>query len=124
MDSALLASLAGLALADSLNPFTVAAQAYLLGTRDPMPRSIAFLVGTFLTYFLGGVLLLRGLTYVIERIWPLVPWWGLGTGEVALGLLLLHFAWYTGRKAAKGEAFKPPADLGFSRGSSVPDSSR
>lgn len=47
MTTSLILVLLGLALLDSPNPFTVAAQAYLLGTERPLPRSVAFLVATF-----------------------------------------------------------------------------
>lgn len=111
MNTALLASLAGLALADSLNPFTVAAQAYLLGTPNPMRRSIAFLLATFVTYFIGGILLLAGLSIFLERVVPLIPAWGFGAGELALGGLIGFFAFYAGKMAKEGKPFTPPSDL-------------
>lgn len=113
MNTALFASLAGLALADSLNPFTVAAQAYLLGTPNPMRRSLAFLVATFVTYLLGGVLLLAGLSLFVQRIVPLIPAWGFGAGELVLAALLGFFAFYAGRMAKEGKPFTPPGDLGI-----------
>jgi len=111
MNTALLASLGGLALADSLNPFTVAAQAYLLGTPNPMRRSLAFLCATFLTYFFGGVLLLAGLSFFLKSVVPLIPFWGFGVGELALSALLGFFAFYTGKMAKEGRPFTPPSDL-------------
>lgn len=111
MTAALFGVLTGLALADSLNPFTVAAQAYLLGTPRPMPRSVAFLLGTYATYLLGGLVLLEGWTLVLQRIAPLVPWWGLGAGELALGLATVAFGIWSLRKARAGVAFTPPAQL-------------
>lgn len=111
MNFALLLSISGLALADSLNPFTVAAQAYLLGTPNPMKRSVTFLVGTFVAYFLGGVLLLAGLRIFLERVMPLVPVWGFGAGEIVLGGVLGFCAFYAGRMAKQGKPFSPPKDL-------------
>ncbi len=113
MNTALLASLAGLALADSLNPFTVAAQAYLLGTPKPMRRSLAFLLTTFATYLLGGVLLLAGLDLFLKRVVPLIPAWGVGIGELALAALLGFFAFYAGKMAKEGKPFTPPNNLGI-----------
>ncbi|GJD93607.1 hypothetical protein OCOJLMKI_0803 [Methylobacterium iners] len=112
MDAPLLVSLIGLALLDSLNPFTVAAQAYLLGTRDPMPRSIAFLLGTFAAYFLGGVLLLEGLSLFLECLWPVMPRWAVGAGEMTLGLAAAVLAITMSRQASRGEAFTLPSNLG------------
>lgn len=112
VDPALLAVLTGLALADSLNPFTVASQAYLLGTPRPMRRSLAFLAGTYATYFAGGVLLLEGWTILLRRVLPLVPAWGYGAGEMALGAVLAGFAVWSWRRAAGGSPVTPPAGLG------------
>jgi cytochrome c biogenesis protein CcdA len=113
VNTSLLATLAALALADSLNPFTVAAQAYLLGTPRPMARSAAFLIATFVTYLVGGVLLLEGLSLFVARIVPLIPAWGLGAGELVLGLLLALAAIHTARMARAGTPFTPPAQLGL-----------
>lgn len=113
MNTGLLASLAGFALADSLNPFTVAAQAYLLGTPNPMRRSLAFLIATFATYFVGGVLLLAGLSLFLERVVPLIPAWGFGAGELALSVLLAFFAFYAGKMSKEGKPFSPPSNLGI-----------
>lgn len=113
MNPAVLASLAGLAIVDSLNPFTVAAQAYLLGTANPMRRSFAFLAATFVTYFIGGILLLAGLSVFVERVVPLIPAWGFGAGELALAALLGGFAFYAGKMAKEGKPVTPPSDLGI-----------
>lgn len=111
MNIELLGVLMGLALADALNPFTVAAQAYLLGTPRPMPRALTFLAGTYATYFLGGVLLLEGWNQFLARIAPLIPAWGFGAGESALGLLLMGFAIWSITRTRQGKPFRPPAAL-------------
>jgi hypothetical protein len=111
MDATLLAALVGLALADALNPFTVAAQAYLLGTPRPMPRALTFLAGTYATYFLGGVLLLEGWNQFLARVAPYIPAWGLGAGEIALGLLIGGFSVWSFARASQGKPFRPPAEL-------------
>lgn len=111
MSLAFLGILTGLAALDALNPFTVAAQAYLLGTPRPMPRSLAFLAGTYATYLLGGVLLLLGWSWALALISPLVPWWGFAAGEIALAVLVGGFAAWSLRKAAAGSPFTPPSDL-------------
>lgn len=112
MDPALLGVLTALALADSLNPFTVASQAYLLGTPRPMRRSLAFLAGTYAAYFAGGVLLLEGWSVLMGRVLPLVPAWGYAAGEVALGAALAGFAAWSWRRARGGSPVTPPASLG------------
>ncbi|MBG5568160.1 GAP family protein [Pseudomonas aeruginosa] len=127
MTIALLLAVSGLALADSLNPFTVAAQAYLLGTKKPMVRSLVFLVATFVTYLLGGFLLLQGWTALISSVLPRLPWWSLGVSETLLGLVLLGFAIWSLKRAKTGKPFEPPKDLSltatvaFAVGSTVAD---
>ncbi len=113
MDLALFGVLTGLALADSLNPFTVASQAYLLGTPRPMPRSLAFLAGTYAAYFAGGVLLLEGWAVLARRVLPLIPAWGYAAGEVVLGAALGGFAAWSLRRARGGTPLTPPASLGI-----------
>lgn len=114
MSWALVIALTGLAVADSLNPFTVAAQAYLLGTPKPMPRSLAFLLTTYVLYFAGGVLLLEGWTAFFRYAAPLIPDWGLPAGEIALGLAVAGAALWAWRKARRGAPFSPPAEMTIS----------
>jgi len=127
MNWPLLGALTGLALADSLNPFTVAAQGYLLGTPRPLGRSVAFLVGTFATYFLGGILLLQGWLAFFRHLAPRIPAGWIGAGEIILGLVLAGFAVWTFRRAGGGTPFRPPenlsvpATLAFAAASTVGD---
>lgn len=67
--------LAGLALIDALNPFSIAALAFLLSTDRPVQRAVVFVVGTFAVYFLAGVVLLEGWLILIEALLPLLPGW-------------------------------------------------
>ena len=127
MTFALLAVLSGLALVDALNPFTIAAQAYLLGTPRPMRRSLAFLVGTYATYLAGGVVLLFGWSTLLARVLPLLPFWGIPAGEALLGAGAFGFGVWSLRKSAAGTPFAPPSDLsvqatlGFAVASTVAD---
>ena len=111
MNWALFAALSGLALADSLNPFTVAAQAYLLGTPKSLARSTAFLVTTYIVYFAGGVLLLEGWTAFFRYVAPQIPVWGFGADELVLGVILAAASIWTWRKAKSGTPFSPPAEM-------------
>jgi cytochrome c biogenesis protein CcdA len=65
----LLASLVAIAALDSLNPTAIALQIYLLSTPKPIGRSIAFILGVFLTYWSAGLLAVLGLrTLVVSAI--------------------------------------------------------
>jgi len=87
----LLAMVSRLALVDALNPFTIAAQAYLLGTWRPMLRSITFLIGTYVTYLAGGVVLLLGWSVFLSQFMPLLASWAIPAGEILLGFGTLGF---------------------------------
>jgi hypothetical protein len=111
MNLQILTEISGLALLDSLNPFTVAAMAYLLGTPKSFARSFAFISGTYVVYFLGGVLLLQGLLALIRNLLPRLPPWSLGVAELTLSIALVAGAVWTWRKASSGTPFKPPENL-------------
>lgn len=115
MDSTLsfVAALAGLGLLDALNPFSIAAAAYLIGTPRPVPRTIAFILGTFVTYLIGGIGLTRGLVEVIELLLPRLPLWSLPAGELLLGAICVIGAVYLWVRAARGTALTPPKNLGI-----------
>lgn len=103
----LLAIIVPLAVLDSLNPITIAVHVYLLGTPEPKTRTTTFVVGVFLAYFFGGLLLALGLGSILEYVsnfsdktWRLV--------EAAVGLGLLGFGWYMrGGNSKKEEPAHP-----------------
>jgi hypothetical protein len=103
--------LAGLAALDSLNPFTIAVLAYLLGTSKPNVRVLIFIVGTFATYLLGGVLLLQGWTAALTRFAQFLPWWWVGVALAVAGLASFAACFFVVRRARAGLAFTPPANL-------------
>ncbi len=107
MDATFVAALVGLALLDALNPFSIAAQAYLLGTPRPMARSIAFVLGTFATYFAAGLLLVGGANAIVLRVLPQLPAWLIASAEIAFGLASIAGAAYLRRGAAQGPAPTP-----------------
>jgi cytochrome c biogenesis protein CcdA len=113
MAAALIVLLVGLALVDSLNPFTIAAQAYLLSTPRPLPRSLAFTAGTAATYFSGGVLLLGSWSAIRAWLIAVVPGWGWGAAELALGVGLGGFATWSWIRGTAGKPFTPPHSLGM-----------
>lgn len=64
----LLTYLGVIALADSINPTATILQIYLLSTPNPVKRSITFILGVFLAYFIAGCLFALGFTKLIENI--------------------------------------------------------
>jgi cytochrome c biogenesis protein CcdA len=66
--SALLPSLIAIAALDSLNPSAIAMQVYLLGTINPILRSIAYITGIFFAYWTSGLLAVLGLNRLIQTV--------------------------------------------------------
>jgi cytochrome c biogenesis protein CcdA len=64
----LIGSLVAIAALDSLNPTAVALQIYLLGTPQPVARSIAFILGVFLAYWTAGLSLVLGLGQLLSTV--------------------------------------------------------
>jgi cytochrome c biogenesis protein CcdA len=78
-----------LGLLDSLNPATIIAMVFLLSTTNPLPRTISFLLGVGLTYFLCGLLLHLGFSSVFDYLQNfLVSTWGYVT-RALLGVILV-----------------------------------
>ena len=65
-------------LADSLNPATIAVAAVLATGRRPVPRLLMYTLGTGVTYFLGGLVLVLGpkAEPLLEKLRGFVARWG------------------------------------------------
>lgn len=70
---ALLIGIVGLAFLDSLNPFSIAAMAVVIVGGHSIERGLVFIGGTFIAYFLGGLLILYGFVEAIKLLLPLIP---------------------------------------------------
>ncbi|MGL4608923.1 MAG: GAP family protein [Trueperaceae bacterium] len=86
-----------LGLLDSLNPATIIAMVFLLSTANPSPRTISFLLGVGITYFVCGLLVHFGLSSVFDYVQTfLASTWGyvsravLGVGLVGASLWLYY----------------------------------
>lgn len=80
-----IAGLLGLALLDALNPFSIAAMAFLLSTDRPSTRGLAFILGTAVVYLGFGIMLLEGWTAFLQSLLPLLPSWIPALVEVLAG---------------------------------------
>ncbi len=104
-------ALIGLALVDALNPFSIAAQAFLLSTGRPVARGLAFVLGTFAVYLLCGVVLLEGWLVLLHSLLPALPPWVPGGLEIGAGIAALAAGIYTWRQAAQGKSTPSPSNL-------------
>lgn len=100
----------GLALADALNPFSIAAMAYLLTTDRPMARGTVFILGTLAVYIPFGIMLVEGWTAVLAALVPLLPAWALGTALVVAGLSCIGFALWSWIKPGGRNGAMPLSD--------------
>ncbi|WP_066779642.1 GAP family protein [Sphingomonas sp. CCH5-D11] len=118
------AAITGLGLLDALNPFTVAAMAYLLGLRDAISRGATFLAGTFVTYAGFGIALVSGWAAFAEYVMPLVPEWAGPVAMVVGGLACVGIGIYTLKGATTPTLPDAPtvtATFLFAIGSTVAD---
>jgi hypothetical protein len=103
-------SFLGLAMADSLNPFSIAAMAYLLTTDRPMARGTVFILGTLVVYIPFGIMLVEGWTAVLAALVPLLPVWAVGTALVVAGLCCVGFALWSWMKPGGRGGAMPLSD--------------
>jgi len=104
----LLISLTPISLIDSLSllPFAVVVLAMLLNGPKPYLTSIGFLLGTMLSYFAAGVLIVFGLGEIIQRVTGIiVEWWNnpraidyILSIVVGIALILLGYRWAIARR--------------------------
>lgn len=66
--TALVLFLVAMGLLDSLNPFSIGLQIALLPLTKKAHHSLFFILGTFVTYFCGGLLIYFGVNVVITQI--------------------------------------------------------
>jgi cytochrome c biogenesis protein CcdA len=68
-------AIVGLGFLDSLNPFSIAACAVVIAGQQSLGRGLAFIIATFLVYFLTGVALVTGWAELLTALRPWVkPW--------------------------------------------------
>lgn len=88
----LLGYLVAIAAIDSLNPTATALQVYLLTTPKPIGRSIAFITGIFVAYWMVGVLATLGLARFIQWVFETHSEW-MSLIQCILGIALLYVGW-------------------------------
>lgn len=103
----------GLGIADALNPFSIAAMAFLLTTDKPFERGATFIIGTLLVYFPGGIALLQGWTAVLKSILPSLPAWVLPAAYIISAIACFGFAFYLywQSRSADGKLKTAPSNL-------------
>lgn len=85
----LLGYLVAIAAIDSLNPTATALQVYLLTTPKPVVRSIAFITGIFLAYWMFGLFATLGLARFIQWVLATHREW-VSIIQFILGMALLY----------------------------------
>jgi cytochrome c biogenesis protein CcdA len=70
----LLIFLTAIALLDSLNPTAISLQIFLLSRPNPIPLTIAFIVGVFLAYWGGGLAIALGFSRILHVFLNRFPW--------------------------------------------------
>ena len=100
----------GLAFLDSLNPFSIAAMAIVISKTPSLPRGLVFIVGTFLAYHLGGVLILNGWAAALKSLVPLITPQITVVGWTVSALAAMGGAIYLWTKASRAATKSPAPD--------------
>ncbi|MFN9998328.1 MAG: GAP family protein [bacterium] len=94
-----------MAMVDSLNPHTIAIHFFLLTTKNPLGRLAGHLIGIFLTYLIGGFLLIMGIGQILKPLLSLSLSYEIiligHAIELAIGLLIIYYG-YTINKNKEG----------------------
>lgn len=106
----LLAYLVAIAALDSLNPTTTAVQIYLLSTPKPIPRSVSFIAGVFITYWTAGLAVAFGASRLTINL-PSLPPSLMYTLQLLIGIVLLVVGWNLNKFAGDSQEAKRPAQL-------------
>jgi cytochrome c biogenesis protein CcdA len=111
MSAALLLTIAGIALLDSLNPSLFLAQFFLLTTPRPVARILSYIAGVLATNLFGGLLFLFGLqALLVNFVTRLSATWLYGAG-LALGIALIAFGLWMPLTAQASEPSRQPHSL-------------
>lgn len=102
-----IAALLGIALLDAMNPFSIAAMAFLLATDRPVARGWAFVLGTAAIYLPFGVALLEGWAAFLRDLLPRLPPWMAGGLEAVTGVACLWAALRLWRRSDANAAAVP-----------------
>jgi cytochrome c biogenesis protein CcdA len=108
--TSLIISLTLLGLVDSLNPATIIAMVFLLSTAGPLPRTLSFLLGVGVTYFLCGLLIHLGFSGVFDYIQNFFKGTGGYIAKAVLGVVLVGFSLYLHYKP-QNSSFKTPTSI-------------
>ena len=81
-----------LAVADSINPVTIAIAIYLGSTRDPRRRLASYAAGVFAVYLAGGLLLVLGPGALLRAAAEGSHTRGFHLGSLLIGLLVIALA--------------------------------
>lgn len=111
MSAALLVSLIGIAVVDSLNPTLFIAQLYLLTTPQPIPRLLSYIAGVMLVNVSGGVVLLAGVQTVIVNFLSNIDVDAQHIGQLVLGLAIFGFGLWLKPTMPRNDEVKKPRSL-------------
>lgn len=104
-----------LGLADSLNPVTIAVAVLLATGARPVPRLLAYTLGTGLTYYAGGLVLTLGPAVLLRTLIHRHPGDETYIAELVIGVGALVVAAWLATRHPESVAQRVPTDLRPSR---------
>ena len=99
---------ASLGLADSINPVTILIAVYLASTEDARPRLAGFVVGVFVVYLLGGLVLVLGPGELLQGAGTGVDVPHAGLVSVVAGAAAIILAVVLWARRARWRRLRPP----------------
>ncbi len=122
-------AIVGLGFLDSLNPFSILACAVVIAGQQSLERGLAFIIATFLVYFITGLGLVAGWAELVLALKPMIqPWMVFVCWLVlALGCLIGAIILWRRPPLGVGKPVKQPSSLAvigvflFALGSTISD---
>lgn len=106
--------LVSMGLIDSLNPFSIAAQIFLLGVINNINRIGFYVLGVLLVYFFGGIFIFSDLPTVISELHKdlsFVPLVDVYILKSTLGLILIIYGVHAFKKNQQTQSLEEKPDL-------------
>lgn len=103
-----LISLIGLAIVDSINPSAIAVTLYLLTSKEPVPKVLAYAAGVFTTYLTLGIMLVAGFGTIMAQADGALNNPLAYSAQLLIGCLMLSYALFGDKlKIGKSTPRKP-----------------
>lgn len=114
INSMQLISLIGLAVVDSINPSAIAVTLYLLTSKKPVPKVLAYTAGVFTTYLTLGIMLVAGFGAIATQMGEALNNPLAYSAQLLIGCLMLSYALFGDKLKIGKSTPRKPSSQGLS----------